>query len=173
MKKREMFKDPDSTVEFVFRRWIESGDGHLARFSLETAGGVPVNIEIDNANEAGITAGQTCRVEVYGFGCAPEVYASEADYNRSRHSMDADSLIPTGTFPATSRSGKAESSEILFSGKAQIVETELEAGPDEPNCCITVKALGMVFLLYTRSNENIAPGSIVHGTAFLYGELKQ
>lgn len=168
-----MIKDPDSTVEFVFHRWIESRDGRLARLSLESSGGVPVNIEIDNANEAGITAGQTYRVEVYGFGSTPEVYASEADYYRSRHSMDADSLIPTGTFPSTSRLGKAESSEILFSGRAQIVETELEAGPDEPNCCIIVKVLDMVFLLYTRCDGNIAPGSIVHGNAYLYGELKQ
>ena len=167
-----MIKEPDSTTEFVFHRWIDSRGGHLARFSLEAVGGVPVNIEIDNANGAGITAGQTCRVEVYGFGSAPEVYASETDYYSSKHSMYVDSLIPTGTFPSTSRSGKEESAEILFSGKAQIVETKSGAGPNEPNCCVVMKVLGMVFLLYTRSDENIAPGSIIHGTAYLYGELK-
>ena len=59
-----MIKDPYSATEFVFHRWVDCRDGHLARFSLETAGGVPVNIEIDNANEAEITTGQTCRVEV-------------------------------------------------------------------------------------------------------------
>lgn len=161
------------TTEFVFHRWIESRDGYLARVSLETAGGVPVNIEIDNANEAEVAVGQTCRVEVCGFGSTPEVYASEADYYRSKHSMDVDSLIPTGTFPSSCRSEKEESAEILFSGRAQFVETEPEAGPDEPNCCIIVNVLGMVFLFYTRTDENIAPGSIVHGTAYLYGELKQ
>ena len=168
-----MIKEPDSATEFVFHRWIDSRGGHLARFSLETAGGIPVNIEIDNANEAGITAGQTYRVEVYGFGSTPEVYASETDYYSSKHGMYVDSLIPTGTFPSASRSGKEESAEILFSGKAQIVATKSGAGPNEPNCCIIVKVLGMAFLYYTRSDAIIAPGSIVHGTAYLYGELKQ
>ena len=153
-------------------KYLDGGAGHLARFSLETAGGIPVNIEIDNADGAGITAGRTCRVEVYGFGRAPEVYASEADYRRSGHRMYAESLIPTGTFPSSGRPGEAESAEILFSGRAQTVETGSEAGPDEPNCRMTVKVPGMVFLFYTRSDGNVAPGSIVHGSAYLYGELK-
>ena len=43
--------------------------------------------------------------------------------------------------------------------------------PDEPNYCVTVETLEMNITVFFISNENISVGGIIHGVAWLYGDI--
>ena len=80
-------------------------------------------------------------------------------------------MIPIGTFPLDEERDFIESPPIIFTGKIIDVDRNPVASPDEPNYCVTVETLEMNITVFFISNENISVGGILHGVAWLYGDI--
>ncbi len=158
--------------EFTFCYFTDCEDGKMAR--VETAGsGIPVNIFIDNAAErAGIKKGP-CSIDVRGVGSGVRVFASEEAYRAAGCKTAPFSLIPAGTFsPRGGDDAFEESPRVLFSGRVVEVERDPEAGEDEPDCRLRVETLEFAFDLYLRYDGPVEAGNIVHGSAWLFGDMR-
>ena len=80
-------------------------------------------------------------------------------------------MIPIGTFPLDEERDFKESPHIIFTGKIIDVDRNSVASPDELNYCVTVETLEMNITVFFISNENISVGGILHGVAWLYGDI--
>lgn len=156
-----------------FCGFMDYDDGKIA--CLETIDDeIPMNIFIDNSDEFDENMEEcTCEIEICGIGSEIEIFSSEEEYYKNRkEKMAAISMIPMGTFPL---SGKEEdfkqSPHIIFTGKVIGVEWDPSAEPNEPNCDVAVETLGFVFNLYFRYEGKVEIGNIVHGVAWLFGDM--
>lgn len=159
---------------FRFCFFMDYEEGKMAR--VETTGEyeIPVNIHIDNADEIEDFQEEYCEIEVCGIGNNVLFYSSEEDYNAADSKMAVISMIPMGTFSVDPDDNTFEESpHILFTGKVLDVEWDSSADDDEPNCCILIETLGMMINLYIRYNAPIEEGYIIHGVAWLFGDLKK
>ena len=147
-------------------------DGKMGRF--ETAGpiGMPVNIFIDNAADFTGEERGLCSVDVSGVGRDIQVYESEETYLATDPKTDVPSLIPMGTFsPSDDGESFDQSPDTSFTGRVLDVDWDREAGEDEPNCCMLIETLELTFSLYLRYDRAVKKGYVVHGTAWLFGDL--
>lgn len=161
-------------TELYFHYFMDYEDGRMARVSIPNDDmDIPVNIFIDNADEYGDAAEGPCAIEICGVGDNVEIFSSEEDYRKAEGtSMAPISMIPMGTFPANDDWEHFEQSpHILYSGKVLDVEWDPSAEPDEPNCDIAIETLGFTFNLYLRYKGKVEAGNIVHGVAWLYGDM--
>ena len=162
-------------TDFIFQYYSDYEDGRMARLETvgEEAGGVPVNIFIDNASEHETLRKGPCVVDVSGVGNDFEIFASEEEYNAKGCFMASVAMIPMGVFSSDPENKSFEESpHILFSGKVTGVEYNDPAPEDQPNCCLTIETYGLTFDYYIRYGERVAPGSIVHGVAWLFGDIQ-
>ena len=161
-------------TKFTFFYFTDYEDGKMARLGTVGDWEIPVNIFIDNAAELeGITEGP-CSVDVCGVGSDVEIFASEEEYRASGSGMDVLSMIPIGTFPADEEDKDFEESpHILFTGKVRAVEWNPAAEEEAPNGCLWVETLGLELKLYVRYEGAVEPGYLVHGVAWLFGDMVQ
>lgn len=81
-------------------------------------------------------------------------------------------MIPIGTFsPGHDNVNFQQSPHILFSGRVVGVAWNPSADANEPNCCLEIETLEMTFNLYMRYAASVEIGYIVHGVAWLFGDL--
>ena len=134
-------------------------------------GGVTVNILIDNYSEGFPSEGE-CFMEICGLGYNIEVYKTEEEFDaaHSDFKMAVPSMIPIGTFSAVEEAAE-EDPRILFTGKVFGFETDPEAEGNDPNHLIHIDTYGFDFHLYTKYDGNLEAGDILHGVAWLYGDL--
>lgn len=159
-------------TDLTFCYFMDYEDGKMAR--VETTGEyeIPVNIFIDNADEFGELAACPCSINICGVGSGLDLYATEEEFRSAGTAMEPISMIPMGTFSPTNSEDFEESPHILFVGKVLGVDWNPMAGPNEPNCCMRIQTLEMEFDMYTRCSAVVKPGYIVHGVAWLYGDLE-
>ncbi len=141
---------------------------------VETTDGyeIPFNVFIDNADEYPDAAEGPCGIEIYGIAVDVDVYATDEEYFAAEPMMDKISMIPAGTFsPDGSDDPGSQSPHIIFSGTAAGVAWDPDADDGAPNCCITVETLGFSFDLFLRRDEPVNNGDIVHGVAWIYGDI--
>ncbi|MBE6069674.1 MAG: hypothetical protein E7211_18585 [Clostridium lundense] len=156
---------------FTFYGFADYEGGKIAR--LETFGeNIPVNIFVDNASDITPSKGDVCSIEVCGEGSDLSFFATEEEYQVSGHRMATISLIPVGTFPLNPNDKQFhQSPHILFSGIVRSVEWNPSAEDDEANCCLTIETLDITLTLYCRNEAPVEAGYIVHGVAWLYGDM--
>ena len=158
-----------------FQYFMDYEDGKIARVETTDNEGmeIPVNIFIDNADECENAPEGPCAIDICGVGSDIQIFSSEEDYSKvEENKMAPISMIPMGTVPANNDWEHFEQSpHILFSGKVLAVEWNPSAGPDEPNCDIAIDTLGFTFNLYLRYEGKVEAGNVVHGVAWLFGDM--
>ena len=158
-------------LEFCYFQNYE--DGKMARLLTTGDYEIPVNIFIDNDSELEDVSEGYCNIDVCAVGSSIEFYATEEEYRRQNSDMDIISMIPVGTFSVEPDDEDFEESpHILFTGRVLDVEWAPEADEDEPNCCILIETLELVITMYLRYDKPVERGFIVHGAAWLYGDLE-
>ena len=81
--------------------------------------------------------------------------------------MTARGLIPIGTFPDPDTG--EETPDILFTGVVTHLETDPDAPEDEPDCSAEVETADFTFRLLFRTEDEIKPGNVLYGFAWLFG----
>lgn len=158
---------------FTFQYFMDYEDGRMAR--VETTGDleIPINIFIDNAADFIDAKAGPCIIDVCGVGSNFKLFASEEEYSSSDPNMAVISLIPSGTFPADPKDESFEQSpHIIYTGRVLDVEWNPKAGENEPNCRVYIETLEMTFSLYLRYEGRIEKGYVIHGVAWLFGDLE-
>ena len=160
--------------KMTFKYFMEYEDGQMAR--METTGNlrIPVNIFIDNAAALDNLAEGLCTIDICGVGSTSniDIYPSEEAYRATSPKMDTISMILMGTFSIHQDDENFQQSpHIIFSGRVLAVEWDPTAAQNKPNCCILIETLEMVINLYVRYDSVIEAGYIVHGVAWLFGEI--
>ena len=160
--------------KLIFKYFMDSEEGKMGRFESESACDMPVNIVIDNADEVTVEPDTEVDVEIFGISSKVSIYENEDEYNPPNTSMAPVSLIPMGTFDPVEDDWDSfeQSADILFSGIVTAVDTDDEAEEDNPNYCVTIESFGIDFNLYLRYDGEIKVGNVIHGTAWLWGEIK-
>lgn len=159
--------------KFMFQYYMDYEDGKMARFNTTGELEIPVNIFIDNVADYLDAKEGPCSIEVNGMGSSIQIFESEEAYYASDMKLDVISMIPMGTFPADPNNKDFEESpRIIFSGKALRVEWDPEAEDGNPNYRVLIETLEMQFYLYLRSDQQIKPGYVLHGVAWLFGDLE-
>ena len=160
---------------FIFHSYVPYDDkndhGFLA--AMETTDGIPVNVFAEPGSSNDLQDGDTCEVLVYGVCSDLTVYTSEEQYRAADTPLDVIAMIPAGTFsPDPENTDFKQSPWIIYSGK--IIQAQKLEAEDErrPNYFIVVETLGMTIGAYTHFNDEIEPGYVVHGTAWLYGVIE-
>lgn len=159
--------------KLIFCYFMDYEDGRMARF--ETTGNyeIPLNIFIDNASEMASAKEGPCSIDICGVGNGVRVFASEEEYLEAKTNFALESMVPIGTFPADPDDEHFEESpHILFTGKVIDVRQDPDAEADGPNYCVLVETLELSFYLYIRHDAPIEKGFIVHGVAWLFGDLE-
>ena len=160
-----------SRLKFCY--FTDYEDGKMARMLTTEEMEIPVNIFIDNANEIGDAHEGYCNIDICGIGSSIEIFSSEDEYAASDSQMAVVSMIPMGTFPVNPDDKDFEESpHILFTGKVLDVEWNPEAEEDEANCCLLIETLELLVNLYLRYDKPIENGYIVHGVAWLFGDME-
>ena len=162
-------------AKLKFLYFMDYEDGEIARVETSDDGGleIPFNIFIDNADEYTDAKEGSCAIDICGVGSDIRIFNSEEDYCKDeKNKMASISMIPMGTFPANNDWEHFEQSpHILFSGRVLDVEWNPSAKSDEPNCDIVVESLGFTFNLYLRYDGTVNVGNIVHGIAWMFGNM--
>jgi hypothetical protein len=162
-------------TKLKFFGFMDYEDGKIARVETTDDEGmeIPINIFIDNADEFENVQEGPCTIEIFGIGNGVKIYSSDEAYNNAEETKMAPiSIIPMGTFPANDDWAHFEQSpHILFSGRVLNVEWDPSADPDEENCNIMIETLGFTFNLYLRYEGRVEVGYIVHGVAWLFGDM--
>ena len=159
-----------STLTFVC--FMDYKDGKMARMETTEDMEIPVNIFIDNASEFEDLQRETpCSIDIYGVGSNIEVFPSEEAYEASGLQMAPISMIPMGTFPVNDDPDFMESPHILCSGMVTEVENMPPSNPGDPNYCLTIETLEFEFHLYALLDKPVAAGYIIHGVAWLFGDI--
>ena len=160
-----------SKLEFCY--FMDYEDGKMARMQTTGDYEIPVNIFIDNAEEIPEDMEGYCSMDICAVGSDIDIYASVDEYRATDSKMDVISMIPMGTFPANpDNEDFQQSPHILFTGKVLDVEWNPKAESAEANCCILIETLELLINLYLRYDKPVEKGFIVHGVAWLYGDMK-
>jgi len=161
-----------TAMKLKFCGYTDYEEGKLAR--VETIeSGIPVNIHAEDDSDFGMKSGEICIVDIYAVGSDISVYSSEEEYKNSGNRMAAVSMIPMGTFSVNPEDENfKQSAQILYTGKAAAVEKSPQ-GDDEnaPNYLLKIQTYEMEFQLYTHYDGIIKTGYIVHGIAWLFGDI--
>lgn len=162
-------------TKLKFLCFMDYEDGKIAQVETCDDEGmeIPFNIFIDNADECMNAQEGLCTIDICGVGSDIQIFCSEEDYCKDEENIMAPiSMIPMGTFPTNNEWEHFEQSpHILFSGRVLAVEWNPSAGPDGLNCDIVVETLGFTFDLYLHHEGNVEAGSVVHGVAWLFGNM--
>ena len=144
----------------------------LARVMLEE--GIPLNISILQGSDMDLREGEACEVSLWTNDYEISVYDSEEEYSREEPNFAALSMIPAGTFlPGPEEKDSRQSAAILFSGIVREAERNPDPQEGAPNWRLAVETYGMDFDLFSYDEEAPAPGSILHGHAWIYSTLKR
>lgn len=159
-------------LEFCY--FMDYDDGKMARMQTTGRLEIPVNIYIDNYEEVQAYKEGYCCMDVCALGGNIEVYVTEKEYLQNTDSyMDVMSMIPAGTFsPDPDKKDFKESPHILFTGKVMDVDWDSEPEPDLPNCCVLAETLELKINLYFKYDKPIEKGFVVHGVAWLFGDME-
>ena len=132
---------------------------------------IPVNIYAEPDSDFDLQENEICCVNIFGVGSEIKYYADEESFAKADTKFEPISMIPIGTFPLYEERDFKESPHTIFTGKIIDVDRNSVASPDEPNYCVTVETLEMDITVFFISNENISVGGILHGVAWLYGDI--
>lgn len=150
----------------------------LARINLIEDGGleVPVNVSLDDESDMDIENGERCEAELWSNEYEVSFYPSEEAYYKADTSqMAAISMIPMGTFPASSEEEKdyKQNAMILFTGIVREVAVNPNRETDEPKYWLRIETFALTFDLYYYGTETVEPGFLVHGEVWLYGQINR
>lgn len=158
---------------FEFCGFMDYEDGKMARVTTMGEYEIPFNIFIDNASELEDVRARLCSIDVYGIGSDLSFFATEEEYRASGTRLAPEAMIPIGTFSLNEDDEDfKQSPHILFTGKVIDVDRDSCPGPDGPNCLILIETVGMIMQVYAECDEEIEKDYLVHGVAWLFGNLK-
>ena len=147
-------------------------DGKMAKMFTTDDMEIPVNIFVDNANEFENAKYGVCFMDICAVGPRIEIYPTEEEYEATGTHMAIPSMIPIGTFSADPDDKDFEESpHILFTGTVIDVAWNTDAEKGEANCCLLIETLEMMINLYLEYDEPVEKGYIVHGIAWLFGDM--
>ena len=162
-------------MQLKFCGYMEYEEGQLARVeTLES--GIPVNIHAEDDSDFTLHEGENCEVDICAVGSHFELYRTEAEYKAAGKRMAAMSMIPSGTFPANpDDAGFRQSADIIYTGKILNVMKAQEETAEEngPNYCLEIQTYELRFYLYVWYDGTIECGSLISGTAWLFGTLRK
>ncbi len=159
--------------KFRFCEFMDYEDGKMAKMLTQGDMRIPVNIFIDNADKFTESPKGACFVDVCAVGPHIEIYSSEEEYEAAGSDMAIPSMIPIGTFSADPEDEDfMESPHILFTGKVADVAWNPDAKEGDANCCLLIETLELKIKLYLEYDAPVKKGYIVHGIAWLFGDLK-
>ena len=156
-----------------FLSFSDYEDGKMAEmFTVEEM--IPVNIYIDNFEKVhNVRRGEYCDIDICAVCSWVKIYPSEEEYYASDSYMAIPAMIPVGAFSIKPDDENFEESpHILFTGKVMDIAWNPDAKEDDVNCCILIETLELVIKLYLRYDQPVRKGFIIHGVAWLYGDLK-
>ncbi len=169
-----LFVKGDIMTKLDLLYFMDYEDGKMGRFETTgDEGGVPVNIFIDNYSDGLESFKGLCSMDICGLGYGIEFYKTEEGFEKAHSDfrMAVPSMIPMGTFSAWDGGTMEENPRILFTGRVLDVQRDPEASEEEPNVLIYIDTYGFEFFLYTRHDGEIEKGDIVHGIAWIYGDI--
>ena len=164
-------------THLYFHYFKDCEDGKMAHFETTGEERIPINVFIDNYENFRDALEGPCQMDIYGMGSDIEVFASEEEYYASKYSaFSAVSMIPIGSFVPYGENEEAriDSPHILFSGRVLDVDRNPEPKDGEPDYLVYVETLEFDFYLYCGycgHIDNIEPGNIIYGVAWLFGDL--
>lgn len=157
-------------VSFTFHGFSDYEDGKMAHLTTATGPDqIPVNIFIDNAAEYADLQRGPCQIDVYGIGSEIKTYSSKEGYKASGTNMAETSMIPVGTFGMDD--SFVPSPHIFFSGIVRSAACDPNAAKEDANYLLAVESYCIAFELYIRSEREVKTGDIVHGIAWLFGDI--
>ena len=159
-------------MHLKFDGYTDYEEGKLARVeTMESE--IPVNIHAEDDSDFEMESGEICTVDIYAVGNQISVYPSEEAYGKSDNYMAAISMIPMGTFPANPEDKNfKQSAHILYTGKVLSVEKySQQKDKNEPDYLLSIQTYEMEFQLYTYYDGLIENGYIIHGIAWLFGNI--
>lgn len=157
-------------TEFVFNFYIECEDGKIANINT---GDLSLNVFIDNYDEIEVSEQGKYAMCIEGVSDKISVWKNSEEYSASDPKMAETAMIPIGTFPPEPGRDFKPSPYILFSGKVIEVDKDPDSEDSEPNYCMTVETYGISFNLFVRYDGVIEKGYIIHGVAWLYGNIEE
>ena len=162
--------------EMVFRGYMKySEDETLAGLNV-SKDEVPVNISLDHGSDMDLAMGDACKAELWSNEYEVNLYPSEEEYLKAETHMAPISMIPIGTFPIIPDNPDQiiqQNAWILFTGIVREVERNPEPEDGMPIWRIKIDTYALSFDLFYYEDENVEPGFLVHGRAWLYGTLSR
>jgi len=171
---RNRFPPERSAEPMIFNSYLEySEDEMLARVQVQTEDlPVPVNISLDEGSDMNLEEGDSCEAALWSNEYEVKIFSSDDEYRKAGTQMAPVSMIPIGTFPANpDQEDFQQNAMIYFTGFAREVERNPNPEEGAPVWRIRVETYGLTFDLFYFEDEPVAPGYLVHGRAWLYGEL--
>lgn len=165
-------RQEDEMTRLTFCRFMDYEDGKMAGMLTSGEMEIPVNIFIDNADEFKDAKKGECFMDICVVGSNIEIYSSEEEYEAAGSMMAVPSMIPMGTFSVDPENEDFEESpHILFTGRILDVEWNPDALDGEANCRLLIETLELIINLYMEYNAPVEKGFIVHGVAWLFGDM--
>ena len=136
---------------------------------------VPLNISLLDGSDRDLAQGEACGAFLWSTDYEMTAYPTEEEYYEKDDShMASVSMIPMGTFPAEpEQEDFQQNAFILFSGIVREAERNPQPEEGAPLWRLQVETYALTFDLFSFEEEQILPGAVVHGHAWLYGKLKR
>ena len=164
--------------KYLFGNYIDFDENEtLARIYLpddDAPASVPLNVSIDGDSDMDLQAYDFCTAYFWTNDYKVTVYKSEEDFEKANPRFSTKSMIPMGTFgPAEDNENNQQNAMILFSGFVREVVKNPEPQEGSPRIMLRIESYAMSFDLYYFEDDEIKPGYILYGQAWLYAQLKR
>ena len=158
----------------VFGFYTKYGDNEtLARIYLpdgDQPNSVPLNFSLDSESDMDLEPYQLCTASFWSDDYEVTVYKSEEEFNEAQPNFASKSMIPMGTFAS---GDEGQNAFIMFSGTVTEVLKNTEWTEGRPRMLLHIETYAMEFDLIYYEDDDIRPGCLLHGRAWLYGRLER
>ena len=171
---RDRVPDERGEEPMIFDSYIDYDENEtLARVRVPAEElEVPVNISLDKGSDMNLKTGDLCEAALWSNDYEVQIFASDDEYRKAGTQMAPVSMIPMGTFsPNPDQEDFQQNAMILFTGFVREAERNPEPEDGAPIWRIRIETYGLIFDLYYFKDEPVEPGYLVHGRAWLYGEV--
>ncbi len=158
----------------VFGFYINYGDNEtLARIYLpdgDQPNSIPLNFSLDSESVMDLEPYEICTAGFWSDDYEVTVYKSEEEFSRVETNFAPKSMIPMGTFAS---GDEGQNAFIMFTGTVTDVLKNPEWTEGRPRMLIHIETYALEFDLIYYEDDDIKPGYLLHGRAWLYGHLER
>ena len=158
----------------VFGCYLKYDDNEtLARIYLpddDKPNSVPLNFSLDKESDMDLEPYELCTASFWSDDYEVTVYKSEEEFSKAETKFAPKSMIPMGTFAPED---EGQNAFIMFSGTVTEVLKNPEWQEGRPRMLIHIETYAMEFDLIYYEDDDIKPGYLLHGRAWLYGRLER